>query len=234
MTREKLRDVAEAIRSDIATRIESGSLAAGGQLPTERELATTYGTSRAVIRRGLDALEKDGWITRSVGRGTFVANRAALPTTTLQLGDVSPADLAIARLMLEPAIAEYAAVHATASDLRTIQEHLRRSEQATDPVEFDHWDGEMHAAIAAAAHNTFLSFVIGAVGEVRRSAGWTHVTVSTATQARRDIHTRDHRAIVDALVSRDSVAAREAMRRHIQKVIQFMLGAVSPGDGPAP
>jgi DNA-binding FadR family transcriptional regulator len=231
MVQETARDVADVIRSDIAEKIESGVLVAGHQLPTERELAMSYDTSRAVIRRGLDALEKDGWITRNVGRGTFVADRAVSQMPPANgLIDVSPADLAIARLMLEPSIAEYAAVHATASDLRTIQECLRKTEQAADALEFDRWDGELHAAIAAAAHNRFLSFVMGAVDEVRRSPGWTRVTVSTAIPARREIHSKDHRAIVEALMARDPVTAKEAMRRHIQKVIQFMLGATSAHD----
>jgi DNA-binding FadR family transcriptional regulator len=227
MVQEATRDVADAIRNDIAGKIEAGMLEPGMQLPTERELASTYETSRAVIRRGLDALEKDGWITRNVGRGTFVADRTSEQVPGSVLADVSPADLAIARLMLEPSIAEYAAVHATPSDLRLVQECLRKSEQATDALEFDRWDGELHAAIAAAAHNSFLSFVIDAVDQVRKSPGWTRVTVSTAIPARREIHGKDHRIIVEALLARDPVAAREAMRRHIQKVIQFMLGATS-------
>ena len=230
MIQEATRDVADAIRSDIAGKIETGVLEVGAQLPTERELAMSYDTSRAVIRRGLDALEKDGWITRNVGRGTFVADRTVSHASNSVLSDVSPADLAIARLMLEPSIAEYAAVHATPSDLRTIQDCLRRTEQSADALEFDRWDGELHAAIAAAAHNRFLSFVISAVDEVRRSPGWTRVTVSTAIPARREIHSKDHRLIVEALVARDPVAAKEAMRKHIQKVIQFMLGATSSVD----
>lgn len=230
MGQEAALDVAGAIRSDIAGKIETGVLPTGAQLPTERELAMSYSTSRAVIRRGLDALEKDGWITRNVGRGTFVADRTVAQTPSSALTDVSPADLAIARLMLEPSIAEYAAVHATPSDLRAIQECLRRTEQAQDALEFDHWDGELHAAIAAAAHNRFLTFVVGAVDEVRKSPGWTRVTVSTAVPARREIHSKDHRLIVEALVARDPVAAREAMRRHIQRVIQFMMGATSSYD----
>lgn len=230
MVQEAARDIADAVRRDIFAKIETGALEPGAQLPTERELAANYDTSRAVVRRGLDALRKDGWITRNVGRGTFVADRPGQAASPGPLADVSPADLAIARLMVEPSIAEYAAVHATPSDLRAIEECLRKAEQAADPLEFERWDARLHAAIAAAAHNRFLTFVIDAVDEVRQSPDWRRSTVSASAPARREIHSRDHRLIVEALIARDPVAARKAMRRHIQKVIQFMLGASSPPD----
>lgn len=45
----------------------------GDPLPTERELAEHWGTSRTTIRQALSALEAEGRILREQGRGTFVA-----------------------------------------------------------------------------------------------------------------------------------------------------------------
>ena len=42
-------------------------------IPSERELMTTYGVSRATVRKAIDALVADGLLTRIHGRGTFVA-----------------------------------------------------------------------------------------------------------------------------------------------------------------
>jgi len=232
MKQEESRDVVGTIASDIAGQIQAGKLMPGLQLPTERELATTYGTSRAIVRRGLEALEKSGLITRAVGRGTFVSEPASSPTVTLPLGEISPADLAVARLMFEPAIAERAAIHATASDLRAIEECLRESEAASDAIGFDRWDLELHIAVARAAHNPFIDFTMRGICEIRRNVGWRRVAVLTANDTRREVHRHDHRAIVDALVARDATAAGEAMRKHLYKIMQFMLGSTGPSTPP--
>lgn len=55
--------------------ILNGRLAAGAQLPPEKELATKRGVSRVTIRRALERLEREGLIRRSQGQGTFVEER---------------------------------------------------------------------------------------------------------------------------------------------------------------
>jgi GntR family transcriptional regulator len=45
------------------------------QLPSENELATLHGITRATVRRALDTLERDGWIYREKGKGSFAAVR---------------------------------------------------------------------------------------------------------------------------------------------------------------
>jgi DNA-binding GntR family transcriptional regulator len=54
--------------------IESGSWPPGGLLPSEPELARSFGVSRAVVRQALAILEDDHQIRRIQGRGTFVAH----------------------------------------------------------------------------------------------------------------------------------------------------------------
>ena len=55
-------------------QIESGAWPPGGLLPSEPELARTFGVSRAVVRQALAILEDDHQIVRIRGRGTFVAH----------------------------------------------------------------------------------------------------------------------------------------------------------------
>jgi GntR family transcriptional regulator len=45
------------------------------QLPSENELATLHGLTRATVRHALDVLEREGWIYREKGKGTFAAVR---------------------------------------------------------------------------------------------------------------------------------------------------------------
>jgi GntR family transcriptional regulator len=67
----------------IRDAIAGGRYPAGAQLPTEGELVRQHGISRVTVRRALGSLQQQGLITRSAGRGTFVADSAAalqLPT----------------------------------------------------------------------------------------------------------------------------------------------------------
>lgn len=61
--------LAELIRE----RIRSGELAAGDQLPAERELAEQVGISRMTVRQATTYLVRDGTLVVKPGVGTFVA-----------------------------------------------------------------------------------------------------------------------------------------------------------------
>ncbi len=67
MTVPKYRELAEAIRAEIA-RAPVGTPTA-----SERQLAEETGVSRMTARRAIDELVREGLLTREVGRGTFVA-----------------------------------------------------------------------------------------------------------------------------------------------------------------
>lgn len=56
----------------IRARIASGEYALGAQIPTEKELCARLGVSRPTLRQALDALTREGYLTRVKGRGTFV------------------------------------------------------------------------------------------------------------------------------------------------------------------
>lgn len=58
----------------VKEHIESGAWPPGGLLPSEPELARTFGVSRAVVRQALAILEDDHQVVRIQGRGTYVAH----------------------------------------------------------------------------------------------------------------------------------------------------------------
>jgi GntR family transcriptional regulator len=60
--------ISDSIRADI----ESGKLAPGDRVLSEREMIENYGVSRNTAQQALDELERNGLITRMQGKGTFV------------------------------------------------------------------------------------------------------------------------------------------------------------------
>ena len=61
------------LQEELKERIESGYWSVGDALPSEPELARSFGVSRVVVRQALAILEDDRQIIRTRGRGTFVA-----------------------------------------------------------------------------------------------------------------------------------------------------------------
>ena len=68
------RTIAEAIRS----QIESGELPPGAQLPSERDLAATYGTARNTAREAVRLLSDAGLVITDQGKGSFVRPQTQL------------------------------------------------------------------------------------------------------------------------------------------------------------
>jgi GntR family transcriptional regulator len=66
--------VRDQLRSMLAAKIARGRHSSGSKLPSERELAAAYGTSRTSVRQALEALVEEGVLFRTMGKGTFVAS----------------------------------------------------------------------------------------------------------------------------------------------------------------
>jgi GntR family transcriptional regulator len=72
--RPAYRQIADQLRSAITT----GELAAGEQLPSERQLEQQYGVSRTTVRQAVARLQTEGLIVAEHGRGLFVRSKPPL------------------------------------------------------------------------------------------------------------------------------------------------------------
>jgi len=132
----------------------------GERLPTERELCSRYGVARNTLRRALQSLEDNKLIVRHVGRGTFKSSAAAQEVSGVldldRIEEFSPADVMECRLIFEPGLVPHVVARATKADLDRMTECLKRGGAATSLAEFEHWDTELHDAIAAATQASAL------------------------------------------------------------------------------
>ena len=62
----------KTVFSQLQMKIIFGEWPEGYRIPTEMELCEQYGVSRVTIRRALDGLVRQGYISRTRGRGSFV------------------------------------------------------------------------------------------------------------------------------------------------------------------
>lgn len=72
------------VAAQIIEQIEDGRLGEPAKLPSEADLARRYGVSRPTLREALGALEREGFIAKVHGIGTFVRRRAAIIETGLE------------------------------------------------------------------------------------------------------------------------------------------------------
>jgi len=61
------------LREVIRNKIEEGEYPPGMAIPSENELAETYGINRMTVRNGIDALVNEGLLKRVQGKGVYVA-----------------------------------------------------------------------------------------------------------------------------------------------------------------
>jgi GntR family transcriptional regulator len=60
------------ITRDIVSQIQNGDLRPGQPVPSENEIIEKYQVSNTTARKALHELEKESWVTRVKGKGTFV------------------------------------------------------------------------------------------------------------------------------------------------------------------
>src|SRR5438067_11045775 len=60
------------ISRKIVAMIQRGSLTPGRPVPSENEIIEKYHVSNTTARKALHELEKEGWVMRVKGKGTFV------------------------------------------------------------------------------------------------------------------------------------------------------------------
>ena len=221
-------DAADQLRESLLEQLRSRAWRAGQRLPTERALGEQYGISRSIVRRVLGEFKRRRLITQTVGSGTYVAEQVHEALAALTPGGaaatVSPAELMSARLVLEPALVEMAIGNATAADFARMDECNRQAETATTLEDFEHWDAALHEAIAAAAHNGFITRVFRLMNEVRSQGEWGVLKRRSATPERRLEYQQEHRALVQALKERDAERARALCVAHLLHVRTNMLG----------
>ncbi len=217
-TRAISKQYVQRIRDFVLTGAADGSLAPGAKLPTEREFAKRFGLPRNAIRRSLSQLEAEGYVTREVGRGTFMTPQEAADASAAAGSalNISPAEVMEARLRIEPAIAELIVTNATAADFARMESCLEKAEQASGMDEFELWDAALHQAMANASHNRFMVRILEIVTAVRQQSEWGKLKDRIVTPQRRLIYQQEHRAIVMALKDRDDARAKTAIVAHLQ------------------
>lgn len=211
--------VAEQLR----TAILDGHFAPGDALPTERELAESFGASRASIREALRALQAQGLIVGgpAPARATVAEpyDRAARDAVValLRADRVPLPDLVEFRCVLEAAALRRAARHADDERLAEAREALAEMQDPAIPIEdFDTADVRFHVSLVRASGNEAMHLVMLALREpVAHHLLAALRADEAAAQTLRHL-VAEHEAILQAVEAGQGDRAAELVERHIR------------------
>jgi GntR family transcriptional regulator, transcriptional repressor for pyruvate dehydrogenase complex len=212
----------EQIVQQVEDSILKGELKPGDQLPAERDLAQSFEVSRTAVREAVKTLREKGLVEAYSGRGTFVTNGTSQATRqSLDLmirvnQQEGSANLAELRLVLEPEIAGLAAGRIEEQLLTTMREAVAEMDRnLRDPDGYVEADLDFHLALAEAVGNPLVLSLLDSIVGLLREQRSRIFNVEGGPQ-RGQYH---HKRILAAIEKRDSDAAREAMRAHLQQVL---------------
>lgn len=199
-------------------RIANHDFAAGERLQLD-VLATQLGVSRTPVREALNQLAAEGLIEIRPRHGTFVA----------QVDKDTVSELYQVRLVIDTSVGKLLAQRLTNRQIRTLAGLLDRlvslvkGETYVDYGAYLEADRAFHSAIVHMLGNRRLSAIYDEINLplwlVRAQAD-----AGTPRDARESL--AEHRAILDALESRDPDAASAAMAAHIESSLRGQHGVL--------
>ena len=137
--------------------------------------------------------------------------------------DPGPFEILEARKLIEAETCALAAQKISAAQLARLDELLQEMEQENlQEAITERADEQFHCLIAEAAGNSALGVAVAWLWQLRNESEIsTHFFRRVRQEGNRPI-IEDHQRILDALRARDPKASREAMRDHLQRVIDHL------------
>ncbi|HEY0219214.1 MAG TPA: GntR family transcriptional regulator [Afipia sp.] len=188
-----------------------------GEALYEVHLAERFGMSRTPVREALQVLAREGFVDAMPGRGFLV------PRWSHQ--DVR--ELYELRESLEGFATACAAKNITPAEIEELEALHADYVKAPDLQLLVQLGDQFHNKIVAYGRNKRLTKILDSL---KAQISMTRVSQLRDIEGRRDESTREHRAILDAIVKRDGDLSERNARQHIRSsyestLLAFRLGA---------
>ncbi|BBL79771.1 GntR family transcriptional regulator [Rubrobacter xylanophilus] len=220
-----VRRAREQVELQLREAILSGALRSGERLPSELELARSFGVSRATVREALGRLASAGLISRVPGAsgGSFVrsVDHASLGKAlgesidnTFRFGSISFEELNRVRRLLEVPAAREAALRRSEEDIERLRHNIERQKNASveDP-RLAELDSGFHTAIAEASGNRVLAAFVYALHSVIREVLYLNISPEEGREV-----VRQHIAVAREIIRGDPEGAARAMEEHLDYI----------------
>ena len=195
-------EVAEQLRHRIFRReLEPGSWI------DELKIAEEFGISRTPLREALKVLAAEGLVTMKVRRGAYVT----------EMSEKDLRDVYHLLSLLESDAAGVVAERATPEQQQTLRDlHAELESAAGNREAFFSVNERFHMALLDMADNRWRSQMVADLRKVMKLNRHN----SLFKQGRIEDSLSEHRAILDAMLSRDAEGTRRAMQAHFAQGLQ--------------
>lgn len=228
-TSAKPNKISDQIIEQVRNAIFEGKLRPGDKLPPERELIENFRVSKATLREALRSLEVLGFleIRKGLSGGAFVTEINMQKARDsfinfLHFRNLSLTDLSEARLILEPYVAEKAAISITEEDLDRLKELNEECENALKhdiTTEARKNEIEFHRIIGGVTGNPILMFILDFVENLLLDAK--EILKPGKAFSRKVL--KAHKLIHESLSERSPERAREEMIKHVAQVANDLI-----------
>ena len=217
----------QQIADQLLRDIKNQKYPVGSRLPSERELAQQFSTSRPTVRKAIQYLESLGSIETRLGSGSYVKagdmrQAAAIFSNFLADGTAMNCDVIEVRTLLDEELAAIAAVRRTDAQLQALKENitLMRARIAAG----ESWaetDEAFHYLVAAAANNPILYSIL----EICRGIYSYTIQLSMAITQVPEYSVQGHEEVYAAIRDQDPERARMVARQHMARTLyQYVYG----------
>ncbi len=230
-TKRAFEEVCDQIRAEI----QSGRIAVGDKLPSERELAEQLQVSRATVREAFRTLEIGGVLSlhKGVKGGAVVTEGKVQPITQtitdlLSLGGLSLSDYMEARVCLQKEIIRLACERGTEDDFQALEANIARTREMTTPAHVEDRTTltvQFYSLLARATHNRAMEILMSAVTEplafyikqIGVDRSWD--VAASRTRVLQHLRAREPQAAIDEMVS------------HMERLHTYMLSRTAAFQG---
>jgi GntR family transcriptional repressor for pyruvate dehydrogenase complex len=216
----------EKIIKQIRNSIVAGQLKPGDKLPSERKLSETFGIGRTYVRDAIKKLEFYGILKTHPQSGTIVSGvditaMEGLISDVIKLNENDFFHLVETRVVMETYACSQAAIRRSSRDIAELEEALDKYKERVDAdLPGVKEDFNFHLKIADASQNmvvkSLMLILIPDILEIYQKLNF-------CGKGRFYKSSNEHKLILDCIIRQDAKGASEAMRIHLEDVVDFSL-----------
>jgi GntR family transcriptional regulator, transcriptional repressor for pyruvate dehydrogenase complex len=215
-----VKKVSESVVEQIEKMIENGTFQSGEKLPSVREMCDMFGVGRSAIRDAIITLKGKGTVNVRQGEGTYICRFDSAKLFNHNLVSPESSDvreLFQVRKILEPGIAEMAALYRTEKELKEIEKTFSTKSALSWEEDYN-----FHMVIAKASKNQIIFQLMQFISTTtKKHMNDFHQTIQKNEHIIEKINNQ-HLNIFLAIKDADSARAKLNMSEHLEYVERIL------------